>query len=112
MNETNNLLVDYIYNLVLFKLIFKKMKKKFYAAAIMAACGLVGYGLSSSNETQGNLSNLTSANITALADNTQEEYIEGTCFGCGPGFTDIHCPGGKYMCGLSHGDVYGKKRRS
>lgn len=51
------------------------------------------------------LTSISLANIEALAGG---EYGSGTCWGCGAGGTNISCYGGPYMCGMSHGNVFGR----
>lgn len=51
------------------------------------------------------MDDLTLANVEALAGG---EMSGGTCWGAGPNFTNVYCPGGSIICCWAHTSVYGE----
>lgn len=82
------------------------MKKVLLLLFVLCICSFTNVLVSQSFSNVGNDEYLL-ANVEALSP--KGEYDSGTCKGCGPHFTDVSCPGGGKMCGMSHGDVYGEK---
>ena len=80
----------------------RKLIKGMMAVAIVAVAGLAIYA----NQPKEEMTDVMLANIEALATT---EYGAGTCFGTGPGGTNVTCYGGSKICCWGQGNVYGKK---
>lgn len=80
------------------------MNKKFFFAVVIAA---VSFGLAANRivKNPNNLSAIELANVESLASG---EIPAGTCYGAGPGFTNIVCPGGEAICCWAHTSIYGE----
>lgn len=97
------MLLDQFFNFTI-----KKIMKKFYKyIAVVTIVAATGFTVYCTQENKLHLSSLAMENVEAL--DRGESYISsGICYGAGPHFTDVHCPGGYIICCWAHMDVFGE----
>jgi len=80
---------------------------KFIFTMVNAVCVLAFvFSLSSGRSNIMPQNYLLLQNIEALS--ATERFPSGTCYGTGPGFTNVSCPGGDIICCWAHTNVYGR----